>query len=67
MRSKEQLESWKKKDPILRLKKSLVLKKILNNEDQNKIETKIENMINKIVSATLKIKIDTLIPHHKFL
>jgi TPP-dependent pyruvate/acetoin dehydrogenase alpha subunit len=67
MRSKEQLESWKKKDPILRLKKSLVLKKILNNEDQNKIETKIENMINKIVSATLKIKIDTLTPHHKFL
>ena len=67
MRSKEQLESWKKKDPILRLKKSLVLKKILNNEDQNKIETKIENMINKIVSATLKVKIDTLVPHHKFL
>ena len=67
MRSKNLLKKWKEKDPIQRLKKSLINKKVSDTLDLQNIENQIEKRINKIIDSTLKVKIDKKINHEKFL
>jgi pyruvate dehydrogenase E1 component alpha subunit len=63
-RSPEEVDSWKKKDPIVRLKKYLVLKrKIWSEEKEAKLRSEIETEIALAISASEKIpppKVKTL-------
>ena len=46
-RTKEEEESWKKKDPLLRFKKYLENKKLWDHEKEEKLEEEIRNLIKK--------------------
>ena len=48
-KSKEEVEEWKKKDPIPRFRKYLIENKVLSEEGTNKIDHEINEEIDKAV------------------
>lgn len=53
-RSKEELEKWKKKDPILRLKKQLIEEYKVDEEELTSIEDSIKNEVKEAVDFAKK-------------
>jgi pyruvate dehydrogenase E1 component alpha subunit len=55
-RSKEEVKSWKQRDPILRFKERLLSEGIASEEELNKVNTEIENYINEISEKAAAVK-----------
>lgn len=53
-RSKEELNEWKKKDPILNFKKHLLERNILNKEEQDRIALQAQEEIKEAVEFAKK-------------
>ena len=53
-RTKQEVEEWKKKDPIKRLEKKLINEKITDKSEIEKIKSKIENEINEAIEFARK-------------
>lgn len=65
-RSKEEVEEWKKKDPLIKLKEALKKENLLEKLNEKDIEKEVENIVNEAVDFAEKSPLEPIEDLEKF-